>query len=78
MQNRMCGERSVEEVISSMSVDKAVSVPPLVSSPTPVFTVVQRKRRIVCLVLDVSGSMLVRTMFTFVIKDIQLTKNISD
>ncbi|XP_067086271.1 calcium-activated chloride channel regulator 3A-1-like [Osmerus mordax] len=59
MQNRMCGGRSVEEVIFSSSVDSqyipSSSLPS--PSPEPTFSVVQRQQRVVCLVLDVSGSM---------------------
>ncbi|XP_062308216.1 calcium-activated chloride channel regulator 3A-1-like [Osmerus eperlanus] len=59
MQNRKCGGRSVEEVIFSSSVDSqyipSSSLPS--PSPEPTFSVVQRQQRVVCLVLDVSGSM---------------------
>ncbi|XP_067086439.1 calcium-activated chloride channel regulator 3A-1-like [Osmerus mordax] len=58
-QNRMCGGRSVQEVIFYFSVDSqnipSTSLPS--PSPEPTFSVVQRKQRVVCLVLDVSGSM---------------------
>ncbi|XP_062308217.1 calcium-activated chloride channel regulator 3A-1-like [Osmerus eperlanus] len=59
MQNRMCGGRSVEEVIFSSSVDSqnipSCSLPS--PSPEPTFSVVQKQQRVVCLVLDISGSM---------------------
>ncbi|XP_062308633.1 calcium-activated chloride channel regulator 3A-1-like isoform X1 [Osmerus eperlanus] len=58
-QNRKCGGRSVEEVIFSSSVDSqnipSSSLPS--PSPEPTFSVVQRQQRVVCLVLDISGSM---------------------
>uniref|UniRef100_A0A674CAH3 Chloride channel accessory 5, tandem duplicate 1 n=1 Tax=Salmo trutta TaxID=8032 RepID=A0A674CAH3_SALTR len=57
IQNRMCGNRGVEEVITSLSVDAGVAVVPTPPSILPTFTVVQRRQRVVCLVLDVSGSM---------------------
>ncbi|KAK6313815.1 hypothetical protein J4Q44_G00152740 [Coregonus suidteri] len=57
MQNRLCGNRGVEEVITSLSVDAGVAVVPTPPSILPTFTVVQRRQRVVCLVLDVSGSM---------------------
>uniref|UniRef100_A0A4W5RCX7 VWFA domain-containing protein n=1 Tax=Hucho hucho TaxID=62062 RepID=A0A4W5RCX7_9TELE len=57
IQNRLCGNRGVEEVITSLSVDAGVAVVPTPPSILPTFTVVQRWQRVVCLVLDVSGSM---------------------
>ncbi|XP_067086441.1 calcium-activated chloride channel regulator 3A-1-like [Osmerus mordax] len=59
MQNRMCGGRSVQEVIFSSSVDSQKIPSSSLTSPRPepTFSVVQRKQREVCLVLDVSGSM---------------------
>ncbi|XP_071200536.1 calcium-activated chloride channel regulator 1-like [Salvelinus alpinus] len=57
IQNRLCGNRGVEEVITSLSVDAGVAVVPTPPSILPTFTVVQRRQRVVCLVLDVSGSM---------------------
>ncbi|CAB1323940.1 unnamed protein product [Coregonus sp. 'balchen'] len=57
MQNRLCDNRGVEEVITSLSVDAGVAVVPTPPSILPTFTVVQRRQRVVCLVLDVSGSM---------------------
>ncbi|XP_055717603.1 calcium-activated chloride channel regulator 1-like [Salvelinus fontinalis] len=57
IQNRLCGNRGVEEVITSLSVDAGVAVVPTPPTILPTFTVVQRRQRVVCLVLDVSGSM---------------------
>uniref|UniRef100_A0A8C7NG74 Chloride channel accessory 1 n=1 Tax=Oncorhynchus mykiss TaxID=8022 RepID=A0A8C7NG74_ONCMY len=57
IQNRLCGNRGVEEVITSLSVDAGVAVVPTPPSILPTFTVVQCRQRVVCLVLDVSGSM---------------------
>ncbi|XP_067222283.1 calcium-activated chloride channel regulator 1-like isoform X2 [Chanodichthys erythropterus] len=59
LQNKKCG-KATRTVIFEDSVDKDTlrSLKPLLSSPpAPTFKVVQRKHRVVCLVLDVSGSM---------------------
>ncbi|KAK2881350.1 hypothetical protein QQF64_008339 [Cirrhinus molitorella] len=59
LQNKKCG-KATWTVIFEDSVDKDAlrSLKPLQSSPpVPVFKVVQRMHRVVCLVLDVSGSM---------------------
>ncbi|XP_067220887.1 calcium-activated chloride channel regulator 4-like isoform X2 [Chanodichthys erythropterus] len=59
LQNKKCG-KATRTVIFEDSVDKDAlrSLKPLLSSPpAPTFKVVQRKHRVVCLVLDVSGSM---------------------
>ncbi|XP_048028179.1 calcium-activated chloride channel regulator 1-like [Megalobrama amblycephala] len=59
LQNKKCG-KATWTVIFEDSVDKDAlrSLKPLLSSPpAPTFKVVQRKHRVVCLVLDVSGSM---------------------
>ncbi|XP_067221402.1 calcium-activated chloride channel regulator 1-like isoform X2 [Chanodichthys erythropterus] len=60
LQNKKCGNKATRTVIFEDSVDKDAlrSLKPLLSSPpAPTFKVVQRKHRVVCLVLDVSGSM---------------------
>uniref|UniRef100_A0A8C7V3P5 Chloride channel accessory 1 n=1 Tax=Oncorhynchus mykiss TaxID=8022 RepID=A0A8C7V3P5_ONCMY len=57
-QNRMCDNRDVMDVIFTSSVDAKANVQPLKGPhPVPRFTVMQRGQRVVCLVLDVSGSM---------------------
>ncbi|XP_067220453.1 calcium-activated chloride channel regulator 4A-like [Chanodichthys erythropterus] len=59
LQNKKCG-KATRTVIFEDSVDKDAlrSLKPLLSSPpAPTFKVVQRMHRVVCLVLDVSGSM---------------------
>ncbi|XP_052433056.1 calcium-activated chloride channel regulator 1 [Carassius gibelio] len=59
MQNKKCG-KATWTVIFEDSVDKDVlrSLEPLKSRPPPPsFKLVQRKQRVVCLILDVSGSM---------------------
>ncbi|XP_067220899.1 calcium-activated chloride channel regulator 1-like [Chanodichthys erythropterus] len=59
LQNKKCG-KATRTVIFEDSVDKDAlrSLKPLLSSPpTLTFKVVQRMHRVVCLVLDVSGSM---------------------
>ncbi|XP_059370714.1 calcium-activated chloride channel regulator 1-like [Carassius carassius] len=59
MQNKKCG-KATWTVIFEDSVDKYIlrSLKPLQSRPPPPsFKVVQRKQRVVCLILDVSGSM---------------------
>ncbi|XP_051717359.1 calcium-activated chloride channel regulator 1-like [Ctenopharyngodon idella] len=59
LQNKKCG-KATWTVIFEDSVDKDAlrSLKPLLSSPpAPSFKVVQRMHRVVCLVLDVSGSM---------------------
>ncbi|XP_065137609.1 calcium-activated chloride channel regulator 3A-1-like [Paramisgurnus dabryanus] len=60
LQNEKCGNRATWAVIFEDSVDSAAlqSLRPLQSAPpAPTFTVVQRMKRVVCLILDVSGSM---------------------
>nr|XP_055053705.1 calcium-activated chloride channel regulator 4A-like [Misgurnus anguillicaudatus] len=60
LQNEKCGNRATWTVIFEDSVDSAAlqSLQPLQSPPpAPSFTVVQRMKRVVCLILDVSGSM---------------------
>nr|XP_055052013.1 calcium-activated chloride channel regulator 4A-like [Misgurnus anguillicaudatus] len=60
MQNDKCGNRATWTVIFEDSVDSVAlqSLQPLQSPPpAPSFNVVQRKQRVVCLILDVSGSM---------------------
>ena len=64
MQNRMCGGRSVQEVIFSSSVEDIPSSSFPSPRPEPTFSVVQRQQRVVCLVLDVSGSMQVHFVVT--------------
>ncbi|KAI2645261.1 Calcium-activated chloride channel regulator 4A [Labeo rohita] len=59
LQNKKCG-KATWTVIFEDSVDKDAlrSLKPLQTSPpAPTFKVVQRKHRVICLVLDVSGSM---------------------
>ncbi|MBN3297126.1 CLCA1 regulator, partial [Amia calva] len=56
MQNRMCNYRSVWSVIGS-SEDFKNSNLMVTPPPAPQFTVLQKGRREICLVLDVSGSM---------------------
>ncbi|KAA0702251.1 Calcium-activated chloride channel regulator 1 [Triplophysa tibetana] len=59
MQNEKCGNKATWTVIFEDSVDSDAfhSLKPLPSPPAPSFTVVQRMQRVVCLILDVSGSM---------------------
>ncbi|XP_051521929.1 calcium-activated chloride channel regulator 3A-1 [Myxocyprinus asiaticus] len=60
MQNKKCSNKATWTVIFEDSVDSGAlhSLKPLQSPPpAPSFKVVQRKHRVVCLVLDVSGSM---------------------
>ncbi|XP_062412563.1 calcium-activated chloride channel regulator 1-like [Sardina pilchardus] len=76
-QNQMCGNRAALDVILNSSVDRGTPEP---SSPFPnVFPtvwIVQRRARVVCLVLDVSGSMsgkrisLLRQAATLFLKEI--------
>nr|XP_006634877.2 PREDICTED: calcium-activated chloride channel regulator 4A-like [Lepisosteus oculatus] len=56
MQNRMCNYRSVWSVIGSAP-DFDRTAPMTADPPPPQFTLLQKGRRVVCLVLDVSGSM---------------------
>lgn len=56
LQNKMCGLRSTWEVISN-SEDLKNTTPMVESPPSPVFSLLQIRERIVCLVLDKSGSM---------------------
>ncbi|CAM4551607.1 unnamed protein product [Leuciscus chuanchicus] len=60
LQNEKCGNKPTWTVIFEDSVDKDAlrSLAPMQSSPpAPSFKVVQRMQRVVCLILDVSGSM---------------------
>ncbi|XP_063058169.1 calcium-activated chloride channel regulator 1-like [Engraulis encrasicolus] len=54
-QNKMCDNRAALDVILNSSVDNGTQA--LSQIPQTIVNVVQRKTRIVCLVLDVSGSM---------------------
>ncbi|CAJ0940304.1 unnamed protein product [Ranitomeya imitator] len=58
LQNKMCNSLSTWEVILMNSTDMA-STPPMTSTniPAPTFTLIQKRDRVVTLVLDVSGSM---------------------
>ncbi|XP_069798486.1 calcium-activated chloride channel regulator 1-like [Narcine bancroftii] len=56
MQNRVCNHRSTWDVISKSDDFRNVSSPHT-GSVKPTFTLLQAKHRVVCLVLDVSGSM---------------------
>ncbi|XP_067892452.1 calcium-activated chloride channel regulator 1-like [Heterodontus francisci] len=56
MQNKMCNYRSTWDVISK-SGDFRDNSPPHIGSVLPTFTLLQAKDRVLCLVLDVSGSM---------------------
>lgn len=56
LQNKMCALRSTWEVISN-SEDLKNTTPMVESPPSPVFSLLQIRERIVCLVLDKSGSM---------------------
>ncbi|KAG9350919.1 hypothetical protein JZ751_024808, partial [Albula glossodonta] len=56
MQNKMCNFRSTEEVILSDSVDNNTA-PMQSRPPSPIISVVRKSGRVICLVLDVSGSM---------------------
>ncbi|ROL43989.1 Calcium-activated chloride channel regulator 3A-1 [Anabarilius grahami] len=60
LQNKKCGNKPTWSVIFEDSVDKDTlpSLKPMQSSPpAPIFKVVQREQRVICLILDVSGSM---------------------
>ncbi len=70
MQNEKCAKATLT-VIFEDSVDKDAlrSLKPLQSSPpAPTFKVVQRMHRVVCLILDVSGSMKVCKYTNFILK----------
>uniref|UniRef100_A0AAR2L4W9 VWFA domain-containing protein n=1 Tax=Pygocentrus nattereri TaxID=42514 RepID=A0AAR2L4W9_PYGNA len=59
-QNQKCDNKATRTVIFQHSVDKDAlqTLKPLQSAPpAPKFTVIQRRSRVVCLILDVSGSM---------------------
>ncbi|XP_072918705.1 calcium-activated chloride channel regulator 1-like isoform X3 [Hemitrygon akajei] len=56
MQNRMCNGRSTWDVISHSEEFRSISSP-YTGSTIPTFTFLQAKDRVLCLVLDVSGSM---------------------
>ncbi|KAM8789730.1 calcium-activated chloride channel regulator 1 isoform 2-T2 [Rhynchonycteris naso] len=56
LQNEKCSYRSIWEVISN-SEDLKNSMPMVQSPPSPVFSLLRIRERIVCLVLDKSGSM---------------------
>ncbi|KAH0618443.1 hypothetical protein JD844_017651 [Phrynosoma platyrhinos] len=56
MQNKMCNFKSTWEVIMD-SADFASSSPRSAPSPDPIISLLQMQERVVCLVLDVSGSM---------------------
>ncbi|KAL7825270.1 hypothetical protein AOLI_G00324770 [Acnodon oligacanthus] len=60
MQNQKCNYKATRTVIFQDSVDRDAlqTLTPLQSSPPPpTFSVIQRRHRVVCLILDVSGSM---------------------
>ncbi|KAL7825301.1 hypothetical protein AOLI_G00325080 [Acnodon oligacanthus] len=60
MQNQKCNYKATRSVIFQDSVDRDAlqTLTPLQSSPPPpTFSVIQRRHRVVCLILDVSGSM---------------------
>lgn len=60
MQNKKCGNKATWTVINEDSVDSVAlkSLKPMQSPPSaPSFNIVQRMQRVVCLILDVSGSM---------------------
>ncbi|KAG9264853.1 calcium-activated chloride channel regulator 3A-1-like [Astyanax mexicanus] len=58
-QNIECNFRSTRSVIYKHSVDSAAlqTLTPVPSPSPPTFRVVQRRNRVICLILDVSGSM---------------------
>ncbi|KAM8930569.1 calcium-activated chloride channel regulator 1-like [Pelodytes ibericus] len=57
-QNRMCSYRSTWDVImDSPDYSSAIPMPENVYPPPPIFSVLQARQRVLCLVLDVSGSM---------------------
>ncbi|XP_064416831.1 calcium-activated chloride channel regulator 1-like [Latimeria chalumnae] len=55
--NKICNHKSTWEVISQTQDFKNRNHPTSVTPPTPTFTLLQAKERVVCLVLDTSGSM---------------------
>ncbi|XP_036412467.1 calcium-activated chloride channel regulator 4A-like [Colossoma macropomum] len=60
MQNQKCNNKATRTVIFQDSVDKDAlqTLKPLQSPPSaPTFSVIQRRHRVICLILDVSGSM---------------------
>ncbi|XP_041064000.1 calcium-activated chloride channel regulator 1-like isoform X2 [Carcharodon carcharias] len=56
MQNKMCNQRSTWDVIKE-SEDFRNNRPPHIGPVIPTFTILQAKDRVLCLVLDISGSM---------------------
>nr|XP_014339987.1 PREDICTED: epithelial chloride channel protein-like [Latimeria chalumnae] len=56
-QNKVCNHKSTWEVISQTQDFKNRNPPTSVNPPTPTFTLLQAEERVVCLVLDTSGSM---------------------
>lgn len=60
-QNQRCNLRSTWEVIQG-SEDFQKSTPMTTQPPTPTFSLLQIGQRILCLVLDKSGSMTVRSL----------------
>lgn len=60
-QNQRCNLRSTWEVIQG-SEDFRQSKPMTTQPPTPTFSLLQITQRILCLVLDKSGSMIVRSL----------------
>ncbi|XP_053101853.1 calcium-activated chloride channel regulator 1-like [Hemicordylus capensis] len=56
MQNKLCNQRSTWEVIRN-STDFASSSPLKAPPPAPTISLLQTRERVLCLVLDVSGSM---------------------
>uniref|UniRef100_A0A3B1JUK1 Calcium-activated chloride channel N-terminal domain-containing protein n=1 Tax=Astyanax mexicanus TaxID=7994 RepID=A0A3B1JUK1_ASTMX len=60
-QNKECNFRSTRSVIYKHSVDSAAlqTLTPVPSPSPPTFREVQRRNRVICLILDVSGSMAV-------------------
>lgn len=58
LQNKMCYQKSTWDVImSSDDFQKAYPLPEKYIPPHPTFSLLKSKQRVVCLVLDKSGSM---------------------